>query len=234
MAQRGLAEDDGEASSLHMALVGPPGTAKTSIARIMCKMYFGLGILQSPEFIEVIVNNLSANTSARPKRRPGPSSKQREAAHCSSTKPPPSTNPTSNATSAAIALDTIMKFAEDHRRDTMICLAGYAAPMSTLMSANPGLRSRFPHKLEFDLQHSCRNRRDRPPIRQKIPRHHQRTPPATTLPPSRTGCAPPAPATTTQPCLARSTTQMRCSSTSPPTAAMYATSFRKRPQDEGP
>ena len=48
-----------------------------------------------------------------------------------------------------IALDTIMKFAEDHRHDTMIAMAGYATPMNRLFGANPGLRSRFPFQLEF-------------------------------------------------------------------------------------
>jgi hypothetical protein len=42
-----------------------------------------------------------------------------------------------------------MKFAEDHRDDTMIALAGYAGGMNRLLSANPGLRSRFPTQLEF-------------------------------------------------------------------------------------
>lgn len=51
MAARG--EGVGHRNALHMTLIGPPGTAKTSIARVMGKMYFGLGILQSPEFIEV-------------------------------------------------------------------------------------------------------------------------------------------------------------------------------------
>jgi hypothetical protein len=48
-----------------------------------------------------------------------------------------------------IAMDVIMKFAEDHRHDTMIAMAGYAAPMNRLLGANPGLRSRFPFQLEF-------------------------------------------------------------------------------------
>ena len=150
MAQRGLAEDNGEASSLHMALVGPPGTAKTSIARIMCKMYFGLGILQSPEFIEVSreqlvgehIGETEAKTRALLESARGRALFVDEA--------PTLYKPDLERDFGRNALDTIMKFAEDHRRDTMICLAGYAAPMSTLMSANPGLRSRFPHKLEFD------------------------------------------------------------------------------------
>jgi SpoVK/Ycf46/Vps4 family AAA+-type ATPase len=116
----------------------------------MCKMYFGLGILQSPEFIEVSreqligehIGETEAKTRALLERARGRALFVDEA--------PTLYKPDLDRDFGRNALDTIMKFAEDHRRDTMICLAGYAAPMSTLMSANPGLRSRFPHKLEFD------------------------------------------------------------------------------------
>jgi ESX secretion system protein EccA len=43
-----------------------------------------------------------------------------------------------------------MKFAEDHRHDTFIAMAGYAQPMNRMLSANPGLRGRFPYQLKFD------------------------------------------------------------------------------------
>jgi type VII secretion ATPase EccA len=149
MAQRGLAEDDGEASSLHMALVGPPGTAKTSIARIMCKMYFGLGILQSPEFIEVDRKQLVGEHIGETEAKTGAILERARGRALFIDEAPNLYKPDLERDFGRDALDIIMKFAEDHRRDTMICLAGYAAPMSTLMSANPGLRSRFPHKLEF-------------------------------------------------------------------------------------
>ncbi len=147
MAQRGI--EVGRRESLHMTLVGPAGTGKTSIARIICQMYFGLGILESPEFIEVSRNELvgqhigetEAKTSAILNNAKGRALLIDEA--------PDLYKPDLDRDFGRIALDTIMKFAEDHRHDTMIALAGYAAPMNLLLSANPGLRSRFPYQLEF-------------------------------------------------------------------------------------
>jgi len=147
MAQRGI--EVGRRESLHMTLIGPAGTGKTSIARIICEMYFGLGILESPEFIEVSRNELvgqhigetEAKTSAILNTAKGRALLIDEATDLY--------KPDLDRDFGRIALDTIMKFAEDHRHDTMIALAGYAVPMNLLLSANPGLRSRFPYQLEF-------------------------------------------------------------------------------------
>lgn len=147
MAQRGLAGD--QDGSLHMILVGPPGTAKTSIARIICQMYFGLGILQSPEFIEVSREQLLGEHIGETEAK---TTKILESAYGRALfidEAPTLYKEDLDRDFGRIALDTIMKYAEDHRRDMMICLAGYATPMSRMLSANPGLRSRFPHKLEF-------------------------------------------------------------------------------------
>ena len=148
MAERGV--QVGERDTLHMTLVGPPGSAKTSIARLICEMYFGLGILESPEFIEVSRNELvgqvigetEAKTSAILNNTKGRALLVDEA--------PDLYQPDNERDFGRITLDTIMKFAEDHRHDTMIAMAGYAAPMNRLLGANPGLRSRFPSQLEFD------------------------------------------------------------------------------------
>lgn len=147
MAERGV--QIGQRETLHMTLVGPPGTAKTSIARLICEMYFGLGILESPEFIEVsreqlvgaVIGETEAKTTAVLESVRGRALFVDEA--------PSLYKPDLERDFGRIALDTIMKFAEDHRDDTMIALAGYAAPMNLLLAANPGLRSRFPYQLEF-------------------------------------------------------------------------------------
>ncbi|MGH3966640.1 MAG: AAA family ATPase [Mycobacterium sp.] len=147
MAERGV--QIGERDTLHMTLVGPPGTAKTSIARLICEMYFGLGILESPEFIEVSRKDLvhehiggtESKTSAALEAARGRALFIDEA--------PELYKPDNERDFGHIAVDTIMKFAEDHRHDTMIAMAGYATPMNRLLGANPGLRSRFPFQLEF-------------------------------------------------------------------------------------
>nr|VTP03856.1 ESX-1 secretion system protein EccA1 [Mycobacterium riyadhense] len=147
MAERGV--QIGQRETLHMTLVGPPGTAKTSIARLICEMYFGLGILESPEFIEVsreqlvgaVIGETEAKTSAVLESARGRALFIDEA--------PELYKPDLERDFGHIALNTMMKFAEDHRDDTMIALAGYAAPMNLMLAANPGLRSRFPYQLEF-------------------------------------------------------------------------------------
>ncbi len=147
MAERGL--QIGERDTLHMTLVGPPGSAKTSIARLICEMYFGLGLLESPEFIEVSrkdlvgahIGDTEAKTSVVLESARGRALFVDEA--------PDLYIADNERDFGRIALDTIMKFAEDHRHDTMIAMAGYATPIRTMFEANPGLRSRFPFQLEF-------------------------------------------------------------------------------------
>lgn len=84
MAARGI--DVGPRERMHMTQVGPPGTAKTSVARIICEMYYGLGILESLEFIEVSRNDLVAHTSAKPKPKPPPCCPTPPGGPCSSTR----------------------------------------------------------------------------------------------------------------------------------------------------
>ena len=113
-------------------------------------MYFGLGILESPEFIEVSrkdlvgahIGDTEAKTSMVLESARGRALFVDEA--------PELYIADNERDFGRIALDTIMKFAEDHRHDTMIAMAGYATPNEQAMfGANPGLRSRFPFQLEF-------------------------------------------------------------------------------------
>ena len=147
MAARG--EGIGQRNALHMTLIGPPGTAKTSIARVMGKMYFGLGILTSPEFIEVSRKDLVGGVIGETEAKTGAFLDRARGAVLFVDEAPELYKADNERDFGRIALDVIMKFAEDHRDDTMIALAGYAGGMNRLLSANPGLRSRFPTQMEF-------------------------------------------------------------------------------------
>ncbi|AFM20617.1 AAA+ family ATPase (plasmid) [Mycolicibacterium chubuense NBB4] len=147
LAARG--EAVGERNALHMTLVGPPGTAKTSIARVMGKMYFGLGILKSPKFIEVSRKDLVGGHIGETEIKTGAILDRARGRVLFVDEAPELYKADNERDFGRIALDVLMKFAEDHRDDTLIALAGYAGGMNRLLSANPGLRSRFPNKLEF-------------------------------------------------------------------------------------
>lgn len=149
MAQRSGGLVGKSQGPLHVVLVGPPGTAKTSIARILGKMYFGLGLLRSSRFREVkrhdLVGKHIGDTEDKTTRIlndiAGGVLFIDEAYNLY--------QEDNERDFGRVALDTIMTFAEDHRRDTMLCLAGYVTPMNELFTANPGMRGRFPHTLQF-------------------------------------------------------------------------------------
>ncbi|MCA4761174.1 AAA family ATPase [Mycobacterium sp. SMC-2] len=147
MAERGV--QIGERDTLHMTLVGPPGTAKTSIARLICEMYFGLGILESPEFIEVSRKDLVDEHIGGTEKKTSAVLQAARGRALLIDEAPELYKPDNERDFGHIAVDVIMKFAEDHRHDTMIAMAGYAGPMNRLLGANPGMRGRFPFQLEF-------------------------------------------------------------------------------------
>jgi len=122
----------------------PPG----SFAHI-CQMYFGLGILESPEFIEVSRKDLVHEHIGGTESKTAAALESAKGRALFIDEAPELYKPDNERDFGHIAMDVIMKFAEDHRHDTMIAMAGYAAPMNRLLGANPGLRSRFPFQLEF-------------------------------------------------------------------------------------
>ncbi|BDH55350.1 AAA family ATPase [Tsukamurella sp. PLM1] len=65
-ADRGLASGS---RSLHLAFTGPPGTGKTTVARIVARMYRGLGLLATDTVVECRGATSWASTSAPPRRR---------------------------------------------------------------------------------------------------------------------------------------------------------------------
>lgn len=130
MAERGV--QIGERDTLHMTLVGPPGTAKTSIARLICEMYFGLGILESPEFIEVSRKDLVDEHIGGTEKKTSAILQAAKGCALFIDEAPELYKPDNERDFGHIAVDVIMKWAEDHRHDTMIAMAGYASPMNRL------------------------------------------------------------------------------------------------------
>jgi SpoVK/Ycf46/Vps4 family AAA+-type ATPase len=133
----------------HMIFVGKPGTAKTTIARLLGRIYKQLGVLESGHMVEVDRSDLvGASVGAT---APMTAAKFREAlggvlfVDEAYTLAPP--NSPSDYGHEAIA--TLLKMMEDHRDDCIVIVAGYHREMQRFMESNTGLASRFPKMLAF-------------------------------------------------------------------------------------
>ena len=134
--------------SMHLIFTGNPGTGKTTIARLVARYLKAIGALKGGQLIEVgrgdLVGRYTGHTA-------------------------PLTNSVIESALGGVlfideayslyrgeqdsfgleAIDTLVKGMEDHRDELVVILAGYTKEMETFLTANSGLASRFPNKIEF-------------------------------------------------------------------------------------
>ncbi|TDC56103.1 AAA family ATPase [Actinomadura sp. KC345] len=136
--------------SRHMVFMGNPGTAKTTIARLIAAVYARLGLLSSGHLVEVtradLVAEFVGQTAPRVRgaveRALGGVLFVDEAYALTS-----SGGDRRDFGHEAIA--ELLRLMEEHRGDLVVIVAGYDAEMEEFLQANPGLRSRFPKVLRF-------------------------------------------------------------------------------------
>jgi stage V sporulation protein K len=134
--------------SYHMAFLGNPGTGKTSIARILAKLYHALGILKEEKFREVsrvqLVGNYVGHTakdtlSVLEEAKGG-------VLFIDEAYGLVRDNPNDFGMEA---IETLLKYMEDHRNEIVVVFAGYFEPMKKFLLSNPGLLSRIPNQMVF-------------------------------------------------------------------------------------
>lgn len=135
--------------SYHMVFTGSPGTGKTTVARLVAKIYKELGILSEGNLVETDRSGLVAGYVGQTAIKVHEIVEQSIGGVLFIDEAYALTNPDVSNDFGTEAIDTLVKLMEDHRDNLVIIVAGYTEEMQNFLKSNTGLISRFNKFIDF-------------------------------------------------------------------------------------
>ena len=134
--------------SKHLVFLGNPGTGKTTVARLLSKIYKKLGVIEKGQLVEVDRSGLVAGYVGQTAIKT--QEKIDEAMGGVLFIDEAYTLAKGENDFGQESIDTLLKAMEDQREDFVVIVAGYSEPMDRFLESNPGLKSRFNKSITFE------------------------------------------------------------------------------------
>lgn len=137
-------------TSNHMVFTGHPGTGKTTVARIMAKIYKSLGVVSKGQLVETDRSGLVAGYIGQTALKTAQVIKKAKGGVLFIDEAYALSSEDGSNDYGKEAIDTLVKGMEDFREDLVVIVAGYVDEMKKFIAMNPGLRSRFNKYINFE------------------------------------------------------------------------------------
>lgn len=145
--ERGMKQPD---VSKHMVFSGNPGTGKTTVARMLAKIYYALGFLSKGQLVEVDRSGLVSGYIGQTATKVHEVVDSAIGGILFIDEAYTLTSQKGEGDFGQEAVDTLLKAMEDNRDDLIVIVAGYPKLMDEFLCSNPGLKSRFNKFIFFE------------------------------------------------------------------------------------